>query len=91
VGLSRTQLRRMITIESVATAVFGAVLGALLGLALGITVQRGLVSQGLEELSIPWLQIAIGMVGAAVAGMVAAILPAWRAVRMDVLRAITTE
>jgi putative ABC transport system permease protein len=91
VGLSRTQLRRMIQVESVATAVFGAVLGAVLGLAMGVVVQRGLASEGLEELSIPWLTIIIVIIGAAIAGVVAAVLPAWRAVRLDVLRAITTE
>jgi putative ABC transport system permease protein len=91
VGLSRRQLRRMITLESVQTSVFGAVLGAVLGLAIGVVVQRGLVSQGLEELAIPWVAIVVVVVGAAVAGVVAAILPAWRAARLDVLRAIATE
>lgn len=91
VGLSRRQLRRMITLESVQTSVFGAILGAVLGLAIGVVVQRGLVSQGLEELSIPWLQIVAVVVGAAIAGVVAAILPAWRAARLDVLGAISTE
>jgi putative ABC transport system permease protein len=91
VGLSRRQLRRMITLESVQTSVFGAILGAVLGLAIGVVVQRGLVSEGLEELSIPWLQIVAVVVGAAIAGVVAAILPAWRAARLDVLGAISTE
>jgi putative ABC transport system permease protein len=91
VGLSRRQLRRMITLESVQTSVFGAVLGAVLGLAIGVVVQRGLVSQGLEELSIPWIQIALVVVFAALAGVFAAILPAWRAAKLDVLRAISTE
>jgi len=91
VGLARGQLFRMITIESVATALFGAVLGAVLGLGLGIVLQRGLVEDGLEVLSIPWSQLSIVVAGAAVAGIVAAVLPAWRAVRLDVLRAVTTE
>ena len=91
VGMSRRQLRSMITMESVATAVFGAVLGAVLGLGVGIAVRRALVSEGLEVLAVPWLQLGLVLVFAAVAGVVAAILPAWRAVRLDVLRAITTE
>ena len=91
VGLSRRQLRRMITLESVETSVFGSILGAALGLAMGIVVQRGLANQGLDTLSIPWIQIALVVVGAAIAGVLAAILPAWRAVRLDVLRAISTE
>jgi putative ABC transport system permease protein len=91
VGLSRRQLRRMITLESVETSVFGSILGAALGLAIGVVVQRGLVNEGLETLSIPWLQIVLVVVGAAIAGVIAAILPARRAVRLDVLQAISTE
>ncbi|GAB6902925.1 ABC transporter permease [Kineosporia succinea] len=91
VGMSRRQLRRMISAESVSTAVFGAVLGMALGLVLGLVLQRALVSQGLEILSIPWMTLFIVLVSSAVAGMIAAILPAWRAVRLDVLRAITAD
>ncbi len=91
VGMSRRQLRRMITMESVSTAVFGAVLGTVLGLVLGITVQYGVRSEGLEVLSIPWVSLLIVLIAAAIAGMIAAILPAWRAVRLDVLRAITAD
>ena len=91
VGMTRRQLRRMITVESISTAVFGAVLGTVLGLVLGITVQYGVRSQGLEVLSIPWLSLVAVLIAAAVAGMVAAVLPAWRATRLDVLRAITAD
>jgi putative ABC transport system permease protein len=91
VGLTRGQLSRTITIEAVATALFGAVLGALLGLGLGVALQRGLRSQGLETLAIPWGTIIAVLVVAAVAGVVAAVLPAIRAVRLDVLKAIATE
>jgi putative ABC transport system permease protein len=91
VGMSRRQLRRMITVESISTAVFGAVLGLILGLVLGITVQYGVRSQGLEVLSIPWLSLIIVLFAAAIAGMIAAVMPAWRAVRLDVLRAITAD
>ena len=42
IGLRRRQLSSMITIEAVATAVFGAVLGTALGLGLGVALQRGL-------------------------------------------------
>ena len=91
VGMTRRQLRRMITVESISTAVFGAVLGTVLGLVLGITVQYGLRAQGLDTLSIPWLSLFIVLIAAALAGLVAAVLPAWRAVRLDVLRAITAD
>jgi len=57
IGLRRRQLSSMITLEAVTTAVFGAVLGTALGLGLGVALQRGLVSQGLTELAIPWVLI----------------------------------
>lgn len=90
VGLGRRQLAGMITIESVATAVFGAVLGAGLGLALGIALQRGLTSQGLEILSVPWLGIVGMLLAASVVGVLAAVLPTIRAVRLNVLDSIAT-
>ncbi len=91
VGLTRPQLFRMITIESAATAIFGALLGAALGLGLGIALQRATASEGLETLATPWTTLVIVILAAAVAGVVAAVLPAIRAMRLDVLRAITTE
>ena len=58
IGLRRRQLSGMITIEAIATAVFGAVLGTVLGLGLGISLQRGLQTQGLTTLGIPWVLVA---------------------------------
>jgi putative ABC transport system permease protein len=91
VGMTRGQLRRTITFESVVTALFGAVLGTVLGLTLGILLQRVLDDQGLAELGVPWGQVALTFVLAGVVGVLAALLPAWRATRLDVLKAITTD
>ncbi len=91
VGLSRWQLRRMIGLESVAIAVLGAVLGVVMGIAFGIALQRALADQGIDVLSIPALQLAIFVALAAVVGVLAAVLPARRAARLNVLDAITTE
>jgi putative ABC transport system permease protein len=91
VGLRRRQLAGMITIEAVTTALFGAVLGTALGLGLGIALQRGLRSQGLDTLAIPWSTVAVVLVASAIVGVLAAILPAVRASRLDILRAIATE
>ena len=91
IGLTRGQLRRVITIESVATTVFGAMLGVVLGLGFGIALQRALEDDGLSVLAVPWQTVVVVLVGSAVVGVVAALLPAWRATRIDVLRAITTE
>ncbi len=91
VGTSRRQLRSMIRIESVLIAVFGALLGIILGVAFGVALQRAIADQGIEVLSIPWVQLVVFLVVAAGVGVLAALWPARRAARLDVLKAVTTE
>ncbi|GGO84036.1 ABC transporter permease [Wenjunlia tyrosinilytica] len=91
IGLSRRQLRRMIRLESVVIAVFGALLGLALGLGWGVAAQRILALKGMKVLEIPWPTILTVMVGSVVIGLVAALLPALRASRMNVLAAIAHE
>lgn len=91
IGLARRQLRRMIRLESVVIAVFGAVLGLALGLVWGVCTQQVLALQGMSALAIPWSTIVAVVVGSAVVGVVAALLPALRASRMNVLAAIAHE
>ncbi|MFD7705532.1 ABC transporter permease [Streptomyces sp. NPDC059785] len=91
IGLARRQLRRMIRLESVVIAVFGAVLGLALGLVWGLCVQQVLALQGLRALAIPWTTIVAVVIGSALVGIVAALLPALRASRMNVLAAIAHE
>ncbi|MFE7271005.1 ABC transporter permease [Streptomyces sp. NPDC057623] len=91
IGLARRQLRRMIRLESVVIAVFGAVLGLALGLVWGVCTQQVLALQGMTALAIPWGTIVAVMIGSAVVGVVAALLPALRASRMNVLAAIAHE
>jgi putative ABC transport system permease protein len=91
VGMSRRQLRLMIRLESVVIAVLGAVLGVLLGIAFGVTLMYALRDEGLERISIPFGQLVLFLVLSLVIGVLAAVLPARRAARLDVLRAIATE
>ncbi|WP_026876182.1 ABC transporter permease [Jiangella gansuensis] len=91
VGLSRRQLRRTIRLESIAIAVLGAVLGVALGLLFGVSLQQAIADDGLEVLSIPGGQLVVFVLLAAVIGVLAAVWPARRAAKLDVLRAITTE
>ena len=91
VGVTRRQLRTMIRLESVVVAALGGVLGTLMGLLFGSTLVIALKDQGLTELAIPWPWMAGFLLLAAVAGVFAAALPARRAARLDVLRAIGTE
>lgn len=91
VGMTRRQLRRTIGNEAVLTALFGAVLGTALGLTLGVLLQRVLADQGLEVLAMPWSQVAATFVLAGAVGLLAALWPAWRASRLDVIRAVSTD
>ncbi|WP_320779861.1 ABC transporter permease [Streptomyces sp. CRN 30] len=91
IGLSRRQLRRMIRLESVVIALFGALLGLGLGMGWGATAQQLLALEGLKVLEIPWPTIIGVFVGAAFVGLFAALVPAFRAARMNVLTAIATE
>ncbi len=91
IGLGRRQLRRMIRLESVVIAVFGAVLGLALGLVWGVCMQQVLALRGLTALAFPWPTIVAVVIGAAVVGVVAALLPALRASRMNILAAIAHE
>ncbi|MFC3577076.1 ABC transporter permease [Streptomyces yaanensis] len=91
IGLARRQLRRMIRLESVVIAVFGAVLGLALGLVWGVCIHQVLALQGMKALDVPWGTIIAVVIGSAVVGVVAALLPALRASRMNVLAAIAHE
>lgn len=90
VGLGRRQTRRMVVVEAVIVAVFGALLGIAVGSGLGVALQRALVDEGITDLRFPVGRLVLFVVVAALAGVVAALLPARRAARLDVLRAIAT-
>jgi putative ABC transport system permease protein len=91
VGMTRRQLRRMIRLEAVIIAVFGAGLGLIVGTLFGWSVTSAMGEEGLSDIAIPWLQLGIYLVLGAVAGVTAAMLPARRASKLDVLQAITVE
>ncbi|MFD3566155.1 ABC transporter permease [Streptomyces sp. NPDC058667] len=91
IGLSRRQLRRMIRLESVVIALFGALLGLGLGMGWGTAAQKLLALEGLGVLEIPWPTILTVFVASAFVGLFAALVPAFRAGRMNVLNAIGSE
>jgi len=91
VGTSRRQVRRMVRVEAVLIAVYGAVLGIGLGLLFGVAVQRSLADEGIDRLAVPWTLLGAVLLVSAGVGVLAAILPARRAARLDVLGAIAAE
>jgi putative ABC transport system permease protein len=91
IGLRRSKTMWMITVESVVISLFGALLGVAVGAGLGAAVVRALKDKGIPELSLPWTLMAAYLVAGAVVGVVAAIIPAIRAARLNVLNAISYE
>jgi putative ABC transport system permease protein len=90
VGMSKRQVRRMVRAESVITALIGAVLGLVLGIVFAVIVSRPLEADGFV-LTFPVVTLIAVTILAAIAGVIAAIPPARRASKVDVLRAVTTE
>ena len=90
IGTSRRQVRQIVRYESVITALIGAVLGVILGVIFAILVTIPLKEEGFA-LSIPVGTLIVLLVLAAIAGVAAAILPARRAAKLDVLRALAYE
>ncbi|HEY2670110.1 MAG TPA: FtsX-like permease family protein [Rugosimonospora sp.] len=91
IGLRRAQAMRMVTVEAVVISVFGALLGLAVGSGLGAAVVRALRDQGFTVMAFPWARMGLYLVLAAIVGVVAAILPAIRAARVNVLAAIAYE
>jgi putative ABC transport system permease protein len=90
VGLSRTRLWSMVTLESVTIATMGAVLGMVIGLVIGVLL-REVLKEDLTVLSLPIGSLLLFLAIAVAFGVLAAIVPAVRAARMKVLDAIATE
>jgi putative ABC transport system permease protein len=91
VGMTRRQLRSAVRWESVIISLFGTVLGLAVGLLGGWGVVTALGDEGVEVFRVPIGTLASLSLVAGFLGLVAAVLPAWRASRMDVLDAIGTE
>jgi putative ABC transport system permease protein len=91
IGLGRAATMRMITVESVVISVFGALLGIVVGTGLGAAVVEALADEGFTHLTLPWTDMVVYVLLAAVIGVVAAVLPAIRAARLNVLGAIAHE
>jgi putative ABC transport system permease protein len=90
IGTSRKQIRWIVRWESVITSVIGAILGLLLGIFLAILVTQAFSSQGIE-FTLPIGQLLIWVFFAMLFGIVAAVFPARKAARLEVLLAMAYE
>ena len=90
IGMSRRQVRTMIRYEAVITALIGAILGMVLGIVFAALIAQPLKDEGFT-LSYPVGSLIVLLVLAALAGVLAAIFPARRASRLDVLESLQYE
>jgi putative ABC transport system permease protein len=88
IGMTRWQVRWMVSLESVVTALIGAVVGIALGIVLSVLM---IVRVDFLVLSWPVGTLFVFALVAVVAGMVAAIFPARRAARLNILEALQYE
>ena len=91
IGLRRGQTARMVTVAAVVISLFGALLGLAVGAALGAAVVRALKSNGITALAFPWTLMLTYLIAGGLVGVVASVIPAIRAARLDVLAAIAYE
>jgi len=86
VGMTQKQVRSMIRSEAVTIALIGGVLGVVVGVQVGVTLARLLE---VDQITFPWVRLALFLVFAVIAGVGAAVVPARRAARLDVLAAVS--
>jgi putative ABC transport system permease protein len=92
VGQTRRQLRKMVRGESIVVALFGAVGGLALGSFLGWAMFQAIAaSEGFGSFAVPTGQLAMVLLLGGVVGMLAAVRPARRAAKLNVLEAIATD
>lgn len=88
VGMTTRQVRRMVRWEAALISSFGAILGVVTGLAYGWGTVTALPDNIASGVAVPTLRLVLLLIAAAVAGLIAALMPARRAARMNILAAI---
>ncbi|NUR82720.1 MAG: FtsX-like permease family protein [Nonomuraea sp.] len=87
-GLTRPQLRRMLSVEALVLGLIGALVGVVLGTAFGWAAMRTMIDGA--SFSAPVWQIALFVVLSGLAGVLAAVLPARRAARASIVGSLAT-
>jgi putative ABC transport system permease protein len=90
VGMTKSQVRTSVRWESVITSLFGAVTGVVLGIGMGVVIVATLSDSGVAGFTLPLTATGWILVVAFFAGVAAAVYPAWRATRVDVIESIAT-
>jgi putative ABC transport system permease protein len=91
VGAGQAFVRRVVRLESIVITGYGGVLGVLVGLALGGVLQHVMLARELWIIDVPVPLVLVSLVGMVLVGVVAAVWPARRAARADILTAVAAE
>jgi len=91
VGMTRRQLRRAVRWEAAIVATFGGLMGVAVGMILGVAGSLATPDSFITTVDVPFGTLAVYVAAAALAGLLAAVLPARRAGRMNILDAIAHE
>lgn len=91
VGMTRSQVRTTVRWESIITSLLGAALGIGLGIGLGWVIVFALRDQGLTNFSLPVSSTIVIVILSFIVGVLAAVYPAWRATKVDILSALNTN
>ena len=90
VGMTRAQTWGTVTWESVITSLYGAITGVVLGIGMGMLLISVLADNGIAAFTLPVGGTVAILVFSFIVGVLAAVYPAWRATRTDVMQAIAT-
>ena len=91
VGMTKRQTRKMVRWEAIIVSTFGSVVGIVLGTAIGVVLSLAVSDSIIDGISFSPSTIIAILIGAVLAGLIAALYPSFKASRMDVLEAIATE
>lgn len=91
VGMNKRQTRRSVRWEAVIVSLFGAIVGIVLGTLIGIALALAVPDTIIDGVSFSYGIMVVILVGAVLAGLVAALYPSYKASNLDVLEAIATE
>ena len=91
VGMTKRQTRRTVRWEAIIVSTFGAIVGIVVGTLIGVALSLAVPDTVIDRLTFsPWIILLI-LIGAVIAGFVAALYPSYKASNMNMLRAIATE
>ncbi|NBW91100.1 MAG: FtsX-like permease family protein [Actinobacteria bacterium] len=91
IGMTKNQVRATVRWESAITSMLGAVVGVVLGVGMGLVLIAVLADTGVSAFSLPVNETIVILVLSFIVGVVAAVYPAWKATKVNIMMSITTS